>query len=119
MNKVRLVKWDELPPRTPVKALVEAVDLMVIRYDDEVSVLYGRCLHRGVLLANGVIVGKKVVCGWHGWEFRYDTGASGQRCPNLQKFDSWLEGDYLCVDADQIRLWREQNPQPYQPSEAP
>ncbi|MCF7982032.1 MAG: Rieske 2Fe-2S domain-containing protein [Pseudomonadales bacterium] len=119
MKKVRLLKWDELTPRTPKKAMVEDVDLMVIRYGDEVSVLYGRCLHRGVLLANGTIVGKKIICGWHGWEFRYDTGASGQRCPNLQKFDSWLEEGYLWVDADQIRTWKEENPQPYIAAAAP
>jgi hypothetical protein len=31
--------------------LVEGVDLVVIRYGDAVSVLFGRCLHRGALQA--------------------------------------------------------------------
>jgi phenylpropionate dioxygenase-like ring-hydroxylating dioxygenase large terminal subunit len=37
--------------------LVANVDLVVIRWPDEqkVSVLYGRCQHRGALLADGYI----------------------------------------------------------------
>lgn len=114
MGKTRLMKWEELLPRTPAKALVEEVDLLVIRDGEEVSVLYGRCPHKGTLLANGSVVGKKIICGWHGWEFRYDTGAAGQRCPPLQKFEAWIEDGYIWVNADQVRTWREQNSQPYQ-----
>lgn len=118
MRKIKLVAWDSLAQRTPFKAVVEEVDLLVMRDGDQVSVLYGRCLHRGVLLANGAVVGKKIICGWHGWAFRYDTGASGQRCADLKKFDSWVEQGYLWVDGDEIRAWREENPQPYQPPQA-
>ncbi len=114
MKKIKLYPWAELEQRVPVQAVVEGTDLMIIRYGEEVSVLYGRCLHRGVLLANGVIVGKKVVCNWHGWEFRYDTGESGQRCPALKKFKAWIEEGYLWVDADEVVSWSEQNPEPYQ-----
>ena len=114
MRKTKLYHWAALEQRVPVKAVVSGIDLMIIRYGDEVSVLYGRCLHRGVLLANGAIIGKKVICNWHGWEFRYDTGEAGQRCPSLKKFNSWVEADYLWVDADEVAAWGEANPQPYQ-----
>ena len=30
-----------------------ALDLVVVRFDESVSVLYGRCLHRGALLSDG------------------------------------------------------------------
>ena len=40
--KVRVATWNELADRTPTYALVAGVDLVVIRYGDEVSVLYGR-----------------------------------------------------------------------------
>ena len=33
----------------------EGVDLVIVRRGDEHSVLYGRCLHRGALLADGDI----------------------------------------------------------------
>ena len=48
MNKVAIANWSELKDRTPAYALVGNVDLVVIRYDPEVSVFYGRCLHRGI-----------------------------------------------------------------------
>jgi len=68
--------WSSLEDRTPAYALVAGVDLVVIRYDDNVSVLYGRCLHRGALLADGHIDGHNLICGLHNWDYRYDTGVS-------------------------------------------
>ena len=53
MQKQKVADWNELGDRQPAYALVANVDLVVIRYDDDVSVLYGRCLHRGALLADG------------------------------------------------------------------
>lgn len=114
MNKVRLQPWCELQQRVPTHAIVAETDLVVIRDGDEVSVLYGRCLHRGVLLANGAVVGKKIICNWHGWAFRYDTGDADQRCPALKKFSSWVEDGYLWVDQDEVIAWNRENPSPYQ-----
>jgi len=42
MKKVALTEWESLPDREPTHALVAGVDLGVVRFDDEVSVLYGR-----------------------------------------------------------------------------
>ena len=49
MTPTPIARWSELVDREPRGALVGAVDLVVIRADDELSVLYGRCLHRGAL----------------------------------------------------------------------
>ena len=57
--------WNELQDRKPAYALVSNVDLVLIRYDDDISVLYGRCLHRGALLADGSIEGPDLICGVH------------------------------------------------------
>ena len=57
-QKVKVATWSELEDRKPAYALVANVDLVVIRFDDQVSVLYGRCLHRGALLADGKISGQ-------------------------------------------------------------
>src|SRR5262245_58537698 len=32
------------------------------------------CLHRGGPLAQGVVDGDKIVCPWHGWQYRLKTG---------------------------------------------
>ena len=58
---VKVATWSELEDRVPAYALVADVDLVVIRSDDDVSVLYGRCLHRGALLADGHIEGDNLI----------------------------------------------------------
>ena len=35
----------------------------------------------------------------------------------LHKFESWVEGDDVMVDADEIAAWEKQNPQPYERDE--
>lgn len=52
------------------------VDLVIIRWpdDNKVSLLYGRCKHRGALMADGHISGENLICGLHGMDYRYKTG---------------------------------------------
>lgn len=115
MNRTRLLSLADLPDREPRHALVANVDLVVIRADEAVSVLYGRCLHRGALLADGHIAGEDLICGLHGWDYRYDTGISSyNHAETLARFDAWVEDDAVWVDADQIAEWERANPQPYQ-----
>jgi hypothetical protein len=47
INKYAVAEWSRLEDRKPAHALVANVDLVVTRFDDQVSVLYGRCAHRG------------------------------------------------------------------------
>ena len=51
MTPHSVAKLSSLKDRDPTYALVGEVDLVVVRWDDEVSVMYGRCLHRGALIA--------------------------------------------------------------------
>ncbi len=113
---VKVATWSELEDRTPVYALVGGVDLVVIRYDDQVSVLYGRCLHRGALLADGSINGPNLICAVHGWDYRYDTGVSEYNNEEaLGKFEARidLEDDAVYVDEEAVGAWARKNPQPY------
>jgi len=110
----KVATWSELADREPAYALVENVDLVVVRYDDEVSVLYGRCLHRGALMADGHVEGDDLICGVHGWDYRYDTGVSSYANDEvLHKFGAWVEGDEVRVDAAEIAAWAEDHPQPW------
>jgi nitrite reductase/ring-hydroxylating ferredoxin subunit len=63
MNKIEICKINQLKDREPKHALIEDIDLVIIRYVDNISVLYGRCLHRGALLADGDIEGDNLICG--------------------------------------------------------
>ena len=89
MKKIPLKNWDELDDRVPTYAIVANVDLVVVRYDDQVSVLYGRCQHRGALMSDGRVEGDNLICEVHNWDYRYDTGISSySNQEKLHKFSS-------------------------------
>ena len=114
MNKTSIARHDELEDRQPTYALVGEVDLVVVQIDGEVSVFYGRCLHRGALMADGFVRGNNLVCGVHDWDYRIDTGVSEYaNAEALQKFSSWVEDGEVLVDADEIAAWAEEHPQPF------
>ncbi len=114
MKKTAVKSWDELQDRIPAHALVADVDLVVIRYDDDVSVLYGRCLHRGALMADGHVDGDNIICGVHNWDYRLDTGVSEyNNAEVLHKFSAWVEDGQVVVDEDEIADWAKANPQPF------
>jgi nitrite reductase/ring-hydroxylating ferredoxin subunit len=114
--QVEIARFDELEPLEPSYALVEGVDLVVVRWadEDQVSVLYGRCLHRGALLADGRIEGENLFCGLHGWDYRYRTGVSEYHNEQvLHPFSNWIDDGRVFVEADEIASWRRNHPQPY------
>ena len=114
MNKIPIVRWDELEDRTPAHALVADVDLVIVRYDDSVSVLYGRCAHRGALMSDGHIDGDNIICGVHAWDYRFDTGVSEyNNAETLPKFEAWVEDGEVRVDEDEVAAWAKKHPQPY------
>lgn len=114
MQPISIATWSELPNREPQGALVGNVDLVVIRYEENHSVLYGRCLHRGAMMADGHLSGDDLICGLHGWDYGIQTGISAyNNDEQLEKFASWIDGDQLMVDADEISAWERSHPQPY------
>ena len=114
MRKVEVASFDGLADRQPAHALVGEVDLVVVRCDDRVSVLYGRCLHRGALMADGHVDGDNLVCGVHHWDYRIDTGVSAySNSEALARFASWVEDGKVLVDADEIAAWARVHPQPF------
>lgn len=69
MKKFKLLDFKELAEKQPTYAQANGLDLVIIKYGTEVSVLYGRCLHRGALMADGFIEGDNLICGVHGWDY--------------------------------------------------
>ncbi|MBY0611114.1 MAG: Rieske 2Fe-2S domain-containing protein [Beijerinckiaceae bacterium] len=118
MNRIAIKRLEDLNDREPAYALVGEVDLVVVRHDEAVSVFYGRCLHRGALLADGHVRGDNLICGVHDWDYRLDSGVSEyNNAEALPKFMSWIETGEVLVDADEIDGWAERNPQPYKRDE--
>jgi nitrite reductase/ring-hydroxylating ferredoxin subunit len=114
MNKVAVAAWSDLADRMPAYALVGNVDLVVVRRGEDVSVLYGRCLHRGALRADGFVDGENLICGLHNWDYRIETGISEyNNAEVLRKFSSWRVDGKVLVDADEINAWEKDHPQPF------
>ncbi len=114
MSEIKLCDFGELDDRNPKHFLVNGLDLVAIRYDDQISVLYGRCLHRGALLGDGYIDGENLMCGVHHWDYRFDTGVSEYNNEEaLHKFKAWLEGGSVWVDGDEIDNYLKDHPQPF------
>lgn len=91
-----------------------ARSIWFLRWDDQLSVLCGRCLHRGALLADCHVNGENLVCSLHGRDDRYDTGVSAyDNLERLHRFGGWADGDDVVVDRAEIRAWECKHPQPY------
>jgi len=110
-EKISVAEWDKLEDRVPVYALVKNTDLVILRYDENVSVLYGRCHHRGALLADGHIDGQNLICGVHQWDYRYDTGISEyNNDERLHKFASIIENGQVFIDKEEVRNFEKNSP---------
>ncbi len=111
---VEIAKISSLQEKVPAYALVKNTDLVIIKHEKGISVLYGRCHHRGALLADGHVDGHNLICGVHGWDYRYDTGISEyNNDEQLHKFKEYIDGDALLVDENEIAAFEVSHPQPF------
>ena len=117
-NPVLVGNFEDLPQKTPQHALVLKTDLVVIRYNEEVSVLYGRCLHRGALLSDGFVDGENLICGLHNWDYRIDTGVS-EYAPNeiLHKFQEVVHQGGVYIDENEVFEFEKFIPSRFKPDE--
>ena len=116
MQKTAIAQWADLEPLKPAYALVADVDLVIVRWEqgEDVSVLYGRCAHRGALMADGRVEGGNIICGVHDWDYCFKSGISSYNpSERLHRFKAWVEDAQVWVDEDEIRAWAVDNPQPY------
>lgn len=109
-----ITKLSQLTDCEPTHALINNLDLVLVKYDDNVSILYGRCLHRGALMADGHIDGHNLICGVHGWDYRYDTGVSEyNNAEVLHKFTTHIDGDDVMIDTEEVNEFVKNHPQPF------
>ena len=117
-QKTKLCSISDLEIKNPKHFIVKGLDLVVIRYGDEVSVLYGRCLHRGALMADGHVEGNNIICGLHGWDYRIDTGVSEYNNEEaLHKFSTVIEDESVYIDEKEIEDFLSEHPQSFQREE--
>jgi glutamate synthase domain-containing protein 2 len=110
-KKIFVADLKKLEDRIPMYALVLNTDLVVVKYDNSVSVFYGRCLHRGALMADGFVEGQNLICGVHNWDYRLDTGISEyNNQERLRKFKNIIEGNKVYVDEEEIKEFEREFP---------
>jgi glutamate synthase domain-containing protein 2 len=113
-NKIEIAKISSIEENQPKHALVRSVDLVITKHATGISVLYGRCLHRGALMSDGYVDGHNLICGVHGWDYRIDTGVSEYNDKEvLHKFQEYIQGDSLLIDEDEIIAFETKHPQPF------
>ncbi|MEZ5042544.1 MAG: glutamate synthase-related protein [Saprospiraceae bacterium] len=116
---VKLIEWTILKDRQPTYGLVEHTDLVIVRYGEKASVMYGRCLHRGALLADGHIDDHdNLICGLHQWDYRIDTGVSEyNNAEALHQFKIALKDGWLYIDKADVIAFEEIHPQQFRREE--
>ncbi|MGB3606038.1 MAG: glutamate synthase-related protein [Psychroserpens sp.] len=117
-NKIEIAKISALQNNQPTHALVKNTDLVITKHATGISVLYGRCLHRGALMSDGYVDGHNLMCGVHGWDYRVDTGVSEYNNKEvLHKFKEYIEGDSLLIDENEVIEFESNHPQPFNRNE--
>ena len=90
------------------------VKLVLLKINNRVFCFIDKCPHRGVPLSKGKIVGDKIQCCYHGWEFDYNgklTKTPG--CENcnknvsLQKFETHTSNGIIWVKLDGDRKFQD------------
>jgi len=120
LDPFKVARWEDLSDRLPTHALVENTALVIIRFDDQISVLYGRCLHRGALLSDGHIDDHdNLICGVHQWDYRIDSGVSEYNNEEfLHKFKAAIDGEGgVFIDRADVVAFEEMHPQPFRRNE--
>ncbi len=113
-NQIEVGRLSEFVEKEPSHKVIKGLDLVVVKYGQNISVLYGRCLHRGALMSDGYVDGHNLICGLHGWDYRIDTGVSEYNNEEvLQKFEATIVDDVVLVNEEDIDDFLEKNPQPF------
>jgi len=73
---VAFCEVSEIQEKRGLTKCVSGERVAVFRYDGRLSALSSVCQHQNGPLGEGRIVNGCVVCPWHGYEYRPDTGAS-------------------------------------------
>ncbi len=111
---IKVAELATLEEKVPAHALVKNTDLVIVKHESGISVLYGRCLHRGALMSDGHIDGHNLICGVHGWDYRYDTGVSEyNNAEKLHKFSERVAEGAVWVSEEEISAFEKDHPQPF------
>ena len=118
IDAVEVADYNSLENRVPTYVQVSKTDLVIVRYEENVSVLYGRCLHRGALLSDGFVEGDNLICGLHHWDYRIDTGVSEYNNSEFpHKFKEYTHDGKVYIDRQEVLDYEVNHPSPFNEAE--
>ncbi len=89
---------NELSPGNCVRVqLPEGGELAVYNVDGEYYATDNFCPHKGAPLAEGILCGHIVECGWHGWQFDVRTGQCLTVTERIKTFEVRVEDGWVVV----------------------
>jgi nitrite reductase/ring-hydroxylating ferredoxin subunit len=92
----RIGRAIELKNRIPLNAVVDGIDVVIVKVEDEVLAFENNCPHQHFsLLHQGNIEGCGITCPMHGWTFDMKSGDSTNgngrlRILEVKRSDGWI-----------------------------
>ena len=92
---IRIAGVAELPPEGELREFLSGPEpVCVANVGGVFTALGNACPHRGAPLSSGCIADGKLICYWHGWEFRLSDGACDPPGrPPAKVFELVIQGD--------------------------
>jgi nitrite reductase (NADH) small subunit len=99
-ESVRIASVSELPGEGEAREFeCQGRTICVARANGELTAMDNVCLHKGGPLGQGVVMGDKIVCPWHGWEFELKTGKLGAGTEmSVPVYQVRIEGNDVVVE---------------------
>jgi nitrite reductase/ring-hydroxylating ferredoxin subunit len=95
----RVAKRADLWEGEMTGVVVDGVPVLLVALPDGVRAYEDRCAHKGVALSGGRLVGARLTCAVHGWEYDVAAGCGvNPRRACLRAFPVAVEGDDILVD---------------------
>jgi toluene monooxygenase system ferredoxin subunit len=75
--------------------------VLIVNVDGDIRAYEDRCLHKSLPLSQGTLVGNRLVCRAHQWEYDACTGQGINPCGvALRRYDVQLEAGSIVVNID-------------------
>lgn len=100
MSFIRIGDISQLPPEGEAREFAVGDKMVcVANVNGKYSAMDNVCTHRGGPLGQGVVMGDKLVCPWHGWVWDPKTGRTDDD-PNtkIPVYSIKIEGDDVLVE---------------------
>ena len=100
MALIRIASAADLPPGSMMPADAGGTAVVVCNDNGTLHAFKDECPHRNGPISHGNFVDGRLICPWHAWEFRCDTGCYDYNpAIRLQRYPVVTENGEVFVDA--------------------